>query len=224
MKRENLQLYFIMGSQNVKDREPLALLEEALQAGITMFQFREKGPDALTGQAYEQFAVDCQKLCQVYDVPFIVNDDVTLAIQLNADGVHIGQEDLPISIVREKIGNMLLGISVHSEAELQVALQYKADYVGIGPVFSTHSKHDAKAPCGTAFLQQVRLQCPELPIVGIGGIQPSNAHAVFKAGSDGVAVISTICESKDIHETVAQLKNFPFIKCLQLLQTKNQCL
>ena len=197
-----------MGSQNVKNREPLALLEEALQAGITMFQFREKGPGALTGQAYEQFARDCQKLCQAYDVPFVVNDDVALALHVKADGVHIGQEDLPISIVRKKIGDMLLGISVHSDAELQQALQYKADYIGIGPIFATHSKHDAKAPSGTTFLQQVRLQYPELPIVAIGGIQPSNAHAVVKAGSDGIAVISAICESKDIHKTVTQLKTF----------------
>lgn len=201
-----------MGSQNVKHREPLALLKEALQAGITMFQFREKGPGALTGQAYEQFARDCQKLCQAYEVPFIVNDDVALALQLKADGVHIGQDDLPISIVREKIGDMLLGISVHSNAELQVALQYKADYVGIGPIFATFSKHDAKAPHGTAFLQQVRLQQPDLPIVGIGGIHPSNAPTVFKAGSDGVAVISAICESRDIHETVAHFKKLSIHK------------
>lgn len=212
MKREHLQLYFIMGSQDVKNREPLAILEEALQAGITMFQFREKGPNALTGQAYEQFARDCQKLCQRYHVPFIVNDDVELALHLQADGVHIGQEDLPISVVREKIGDMLLGISVHSKAELQAALQYKVDYVGIGPIFATRSKHDAKAPSGTAFLQQVRLHYPDLPIVGIGGIQPSNAHVVFEAGSDGVAVISAICESKEIPETIAHLKKLSIHK------------
>lgn len=191
-----------MGSENAKHREPLAILEEALQAGITMFQFREKGPKALTGQAYDKFASDCQKLCQQYHVPFIVNDDVDLAIKLKADGIHIGQDDLHISIVREKIGDMLLGISVHSDAELQVALQYGADYVGIGPIFATRSKQDANAPSGTAFLQQVRSQHPELPIVAIGGIDNANAHTVFEAGSDGIAVISAICESNDIQHTV----------------------
>lgn len=201
-----------MGSQNAKHREPLVILKEALQAGITMFQFREKGPNALTGHAYEKFARDCQKLCEKYQVPFIVNDDVELAIKLEADGIHIGQDDLHISIVREKIGDMLLGISVHSAAELQVALQYKADYVGIGPIFATRSKHDAKAPSGTNFLQQVRLQHPSLPIVAIGGIETSNAQTVFEAGSDGVAVISAICESKDIHETVTHLKKLTIHK------------
>lgn len=195
-----------MGSENAKQHEPLAILEDALQAGITMFQFREKGPNALSGHAYEKFARDCQQLCQEYHVPFIVNDDVELAIKLNADGIHIGQDDLHISIVREKIGDMLLGISVHSDAELKVALQYGADYVGIGPIFATRSKHDANAPSGTAFLQQVSSQHPELPIVAIGGIDNNNAHTVFEAGADGVAVISAICESNDIHDTVVNFK------------------
>lgn len=201
-----------MGSENAKQREPLCILEEALQAGITMFQFREKGPNALTGQAYENFARDCQKLCQHYHVPFIVNDDVDLALLLQADGVHVGQDDLHISIVREKIGDMLLGISVHSDAELKITLQYGADYVGIGPIFATRSKHDANAPSGTNFLQQVRLHFPELPIVAIGGIDNTNAQPVFEAGADGVAVISAICDSTDIHETVAHFKKLSIHK------------
>ncbi|MFB7158591.1 thiamine phosphate synthase [Lysinibacillus sp. NPDC056232] len=208
MKRNDLQLYFIMGTGNVLNQEPINVLEKALQSGITMFQYREKGPNTLTGLAYVNFARKCQKLCQQYHIPFIVNDDVELAIKLRADGVHIGQEDFPVSMVREKIGNMILGVSVHSEAELQTALQYGADYVGIGPIFSTASKSDAKPPSGTDFLQQVRRQYPELPIVAIGGINCSNAHAVFKAGADGIAVISAICESKDISNTVSIFKSF----------------
>jgi len=208
MKRDDLQLYFIMGTSNVFKHEPLNVLEKALQSGITMFQYREKGPNTLTGQAYEDFAHKCQKLCQQYHVPFIVNDDVELAIKLRADGVHIGQEDFPVSTVRNKIGNMILGVSVHSQAELQTALQYGADYVGIGPIFSTTSKSDANPPSGTNFLQQARMQYPELPIVAIGGINCSNAPIVFKAGADGIAVISAICQSEDIANTVSTLKSF----------------
>ncbi|MEX3744649.1 MULTISPECIES: thiamine phosphate synthase [Lysinibacillus] len=211
MKRDNLQLYFIMGTSNVLIQKPLNVLEKALQSGITMFQFREKGPNTLTGQAYENFAQECQKLCQQYNVPFIVNDDVELAVKLGADGVHIGQEDLPVSMVREKIGSMILGVSVHSQAELQTALQYGADYVGIGPIFATSSKKDAKPPSGTKFLQQVRIQYPELPIVAIGGLNCSNAHTVFKAGADGIAVISAICESEDISNTISTLKSFSIL-------------
>ncbi|MET4560910.1 thiamine phosphate synthase [Lysinibacillus parviboronicapiens] len=205
MNNHDLKLYFIMGSANVHKRPPLEVLEEALQSGITMFQFREKGPDALTGQAYEIFAQSCQKLCKQYHIPFIVNDDIELALKLGADGIHIGQDDFPVAVIREKIGDMLLGVSVHTKDEVHTALQYAADYVGIGPIFATTSKSDAKPPSGTEFLQQVRSEHPDLPIVAIGGIDESNAQLVFKAGAHGIAVISAICESVNIKDTVLTL-------------------
>ncbi|WP_155592752.1 thiamine phosphate synthase [Lysinibacillus cavernae] len=203
MKREDLQLYFIMGTNNVFHQEPITVLEKALKAGITMFQFREKGPQALTGFAYEQFARQCQKLCKQYNVPFIVNDDIDLAVRISADGVHIGQDDLHVAIARKKIENMILGVSVHSHEELQTAIAHHADYVGIGPIFATTSKSDAQPPCGTYFLQQAHNLHPELPIVAIGGINCTNAHIVLQAGADGVAVISAICKSEDVEQTVS---------------------
>lgn len=195
-----------MGTQNVIAREPLVVLEEALQAGVTMFQFREKDSGALTGAAYEQFALDCQALCKKYNVPFIVNDDVDLAIKLQADGVHIGQDDGSVAQVKKKIGHMLLGVSVHTIEEVAEAVACGADYVGIGPVFPTKSKADAKTPAGTEFLQQVAQAYPDLPIVAIGGITEGNAYLPLKAGADGVAVISTICESPHIDKTIKLLK------------------
>ncbi|WP_431027465.1 thiamine phosphate synthase [Lysinibacillus sp. LZ02] len=206
MKREQLSVYFIMGTQNVKHRQPLRILEEALQAGVTMFQFREKGDGALTGEAYEQFAKDCQALCQQYNVPFIVNDDVELALKLQADGVHIGQEDEAIMTVKERIGDMIFGVSVHTMEELEVALANGATYVGIGPIFATKSKDDAKTPAGTHFLRQVTEAYPHLWTVAIGGITEQNAWEPLQAGADGVAVISTICESESIDKTVQNLK------------------
>ena len=206
MNRKQLAVYFIMGTQNVIACKPLAILEEALQAGVTMFQFREKGSGALTGEAYEQFARDCQVLCKKYHVPFIVNDDVDLAIKLQADGLHIGQDDGAVAHVKKKIGHMLLGVSVHTMAEVSEAVAYGADYVGIGPIFSTKSKVDAKTPAGTKFLQQVAQSYPNLPIVAIGGITEGNAYLPLTAGADGVAVISTICESPHIDKTVELLK------------------
>lgn len=198
-----------MGTANAKIKQPLAILEEALQAGITMFQFREKGLDALTNEHYEHFARQCQNLCHHYNVPFIVNDDIELALKLKADGIHIGQDDFPISLVREKIGRqIILGVSVHTADELQVAIENGADYVGIGPIFATTSKNDAKAPSGTEFLQQARRHYPELPIVAIGGIDCQNTETVLKAGADGVAVISAICESSNIQQTVKTFKSY----------------
>ncbi|MCR8852749.1 thiamine phosphate synthase [Lysinibacillus fusiformis] len=212
MKREDLQLYFIMGTGNVSQQEPLAVLEQALRAGITMFQLREKGPFALTGLAYEQFARQCQKRCQHYHVPFIINDDVDLAVRLGADGVHIGQDDEQIAIARKKMANRLLGVSVHSQEELQTAIDHHVDYVGIGPIFATTSKSDAQPPCGTYFLQQASKLQPNLPIVAIGGINRTNADSVLQAGADGVAVISAICGSKDIEQTVSMFKSLSRIK------------
>lgn len=206
MNRKQLAVYFIMGTQNVIVREPLVILEEALQAGVTMFQFREKGSGALTGSAYEQFARDCQALCKKYHVPFIVNDDVNLAIKLCADGVHIGQDDEAVAQVKEKVGQMMLGVSVHTMKEVSEAVACGADYVGIGPIFPTKSKVDAKTPAGTKFLQQVTKVYPDLPIVAIGGITEENAHLPLTAGADGVAVISTICESPHIDKTIKLLK------------------
>ena len=195
-----------MGRQNVTAREPLLILEEALQAGVTMFQFREKGIGALTGVAYEQFARDCQALCKKYCVPFIVNDDVNLAIKLRADGVHIGQGDGCVTQVKKKIGQMMLGVSVHTMVQLSEAIACGADYVGIGPIFPTKSKDDAQTPTGTDFLQQATKVYPDLPIVAIGGITEENVHLPLKAGADGVAVISAICESPHIDETIKLLK------------------
>jgi len=200
----NLDKYFIMGTINCQ-HNPLDVLETALQAGITMFQLREKGEHALKGEAYEQFARQCQRLCQHYNVPFIINDDVELALKLNADGIHVGQDDLNIDSFRSRAIGKIIGVSVHTIAELEQAISSGADYVGIGPIFKTASKKDAMPPAGIMFLQKARRKYPNVPIVAIGGITPVNSYIVRKAGADGVAVISAISLSKDIRTTVSEL-------------------
>ncbi len=205
MNRKHLQIYFVMGTQNVLEN-PLYVLEEALKGGITAFQFREKGEGALSGAEYLKFASDCQRLCREYRVPFIVNDDLDLAIYLNADGVHVGQEDTPIKKVRDLVGDKWVGVSVHTLAEVEEAIKYGADYVGIGPIYPTNSKNDAKKPSGTNFLREVAELYPELPIVGIGGITPDNMKPVIEAGADGVAVVSAIALNKFPHQAVESFK------------------
>lgn len=205
MKQSDLAVYFIMGTENCKE-EPLKVLEEALKAGITFFQYREKGQNALKGEAYEEFAKKCHDLCKEYKVPFIVNDDVELAIKLDADGIHIGQDDRGLEEIREQFVGKIIGVSVHTHEEIKAAVLGGADYVGIGPIYETKSKLDAKAPAGVNFLQSVRANYPKFPIVAIGGISTENAHLVFQAGADGVAVISTICESVNRVATVKKLK------------------
>lgn len=199
--RETLKLYFIMGSQDVDGNveKALQVLKQALQDGITLFQWREKGVGSLQAASneYEAFARDCLALCREHGVPFIVNDDVALAVKLDADGVHIGQDDANVAATRKLIGNKILGVSAHSVAEVASAMKMGADYVGLGPIYPTTSKYDANAPTGLDWLKQARAAFPNVAMVAIGGINLARAPEVFAAGADGIAVISAICQNPE---------------------------
>ncbi|MGE7884252.1 thiamine phosphate synthase [Bacillus sp. NPDC094077] len=199
-----LQVYFIMGSNNCT-KDPLAVLKEALDGGVTLFQFREKGEGALIGEQRLQFAKEVQALCRKYGVPFIVNDDVELAIKLDADGVHVGQEDEKITAVREKMGNKIIGVSAHTIEEARFAIENGADYLGVGPIFPTNTKKDTKAVQGTKGLAYFREQGITIPIVGIGGITIENTASVIEAGADGVSVISAISLAESAYESTKRL-------------------
>ena len=201
-------IYFIMGTANVKDEEPLTVLEDALQAGITHFQLREKGKGALVGSELVAFAQACKRLCKIYGVPFIVNDDVELALSVQADGIHLGQGDWKEG-VKEVITSkgMVLGRSVHTMHEAEDAIRSGADYLGVGSVFPTLTKPDAEHEVGasTSLIREVHECFPNIPVIGIGGIEPSNVHVVWEAGATGVAVISCICKTSDRREVISKL-------------------
>ncbi|XJZ28844.1 thiamine phosphate synthase [Bacillota bacterium Lsc_1132] len=204
--RSVLKVYFIAGSTNCL-KNPKEVLEEAIAGGVTFFQFREKGKGALTGKAKYELAKELQQVCRNHGIPFIVNDDIELAIELGADGVHVGQDDEPVETVRSKIGDKILGVSAHTVEEVQVAIEQGADYLGIGPIFPTSTKEDAKPVQGTALLRELRTKGFNMPIVGIGGITPENASMVMEAGADGVSVITAISLAHNITEAARQLKN-----------------
>ncbi|WP_203362110.1 thiamine phosphate synthase [Bacillus sp. REN10] len=189
--RQQLKVYFIMGTANSK-MPLLETLKEAIKGGITMFQFREKGDRALIGEEKLQLAKELQAICRQHNIPFIVNDDIDLAIQLNADGVHIGQDDEKVAVVRKKFPNKIIGVSAHTIEEVEAAIKDGADYLGIGPVFPTNTKADAKEVQGTKLIEEIRAKGLAIPIVGIGGITAENAAAVIRAGADGVSVITAI--------------------------------
>ncbi|WP_160034524.1 thiamine phosphate synthase [Paenibacillus sp. An7] len=201
-----LQVYFVMGSQNCK-KSPESTLTEALLGGITLFQFREKGPGSMSGVEGMKLALHLQQLCRKQGVPFIVNDDVDLALAIGADGVHIGQEDEEASKVRERIGDKILGVSAHTLEEARLAQDQGADYIGVGPIYPTNSKEDAYAVQGPEVIESMRAQDLDIPIVGIGGITALNAARVLEAGADGVAVISAISLADDIAESVKRLRH-----------------
>ncbi|UTR09815.1 thiamine phosphate synthase [Evansella sp. LMS18] len=199
-----LEVYFIMGSTNCK-LTPYETLKAATEGGITLFQFREKGPGALTGIEKYELAAELQQICNNAGVPFIVNDDVDLAIELNADGVHIGQDDENIETVRKRLGDKIIGVSAHTMEEVKGAVNGGADYIGIGPVYQTATKPDAEEVQGTKLIEAVRNSDFDIPIVGIGGITQSNAEEVTSNGADGVSVITAISHSADPKKAASEL-------------------
>lgn len=204
MQHHYLRKYFIMGSQNC-DRDPVIILQEAIEAGITAFQFREKGKGSLSGEEKITLGKKLRALCHHANIPFFINDDIELATVLDVDGIHVGQDDENLTSLRAQFPNLLIGLSISNEAELKRSPVHLADYVGAGPVFATTSKEDAKAAVGTEWIAYLRNKHPDLPIVGIGGINTENAHQVIEAGADGVAIISVITKSADIYKTVSKL-------------------
>lgn len=199
--RESLRMYLVMGSVNCLS-DPEQVFIEALAGGVSMFQFREKGEGALCGEQRLALARKLQACCRQAGVPFIVNDDVELALALDADGVHIGQDDESADSVRERIGNRILGVSAHSVEEARLAILQGADYLGVGPIYPTQSKDDAKEVQGPGIVRKLRSAGIELPIVGIGGITEARVEEVIRAGADGVAVISAITHAKRVRAAV----------------------
>ncbi|WP_018663606.1 thiamine phosphate synthase [Heyndrickxia acidiproducens] len=204
--RKALKLYFIMGSNNCQAR-PQEVLEEAIKGGITIFQFREKGTGALKDRKKQELAEELQFICQKHDVPFIVDDDVDLALILGADGVHIGQDDEPVEAVRSKIGDKIIGVSAYTFEEAEQAVRGGADYIGAGPIFPTQSKEDAKKAQGTQMIKKMRNNGIQIPIVGIGGINLENAAGVIAAGADGISVISAIASAENVTLAAETLRN-----------------
>src|SRR5690625_4572302 len=199
--QKHLRKYFIMGRQNCESN-PEVILKEALQAGITMFQLREKGKGALIGKAKIELGKKLRGLCFDYKVPFIINNDVDLVETLEVNGIHVGQGDTPVAELRQQFPNLYIGLSVSTREELNNSPLDVVDYIGAGPVYTTHTKEDAITAVGTEWITYVREKHPNLPFVGVGGINALNAKQVIEAGADGVAVVSAITASDDVAQTV----------------------
>ncbi|GAA9077185.1 thiamine phosphate synthase [Helicobacter pylori] len=201
-----LKLMFVAGSQdfchikggkNDRINALLDALELALQSKITAFQFRQKGDLALQDPIeIKQLALECQKLCQKYGVPFIVNDEVQLALELKADGVHVGQEDMAIEEVMTLCKKrQFIGLSVNTlEQALKAHYLDGVAYLGVGPIFPTQSKKDKQA-VGVELLKKIKDSGVKKPLVAIGGITMHNASKLREYG--GIAVISAIAQAKD---------------------------
>lgn len=212
--REILKLYFVAGTQDCRhlngtpQQNLLSVLETALQNGITCYQFREKGEGSLQDAAEaEALAIECRDLCRKYGVPFVLNNDVEQAIKIGADGVHIGQKDMPLAEAADLCqGRLFIGISNNSfEHILNSRDIARADYFACGPVFPTQSKPDAAQPVGVELVKRVRAAGISHPLVAIGGIKAEHAAELRGAGADGIAVISAISKAENVAEAVKNL-------------------
>ena len=192
-------LYVILDPGVCGGRSLTDVLKEAASAGVRLFQYRNK--TASMKVAYGE-AVPLRKLAHELDVLFVVNDRCDLALAVDADGVHLGQGDLPLTLARKVMGpNKLIGISTHNPEQIAAATAGGPDYLGFGPIFKPGSKTDHDPVVGLAGLRGVRSLTP-LPIFAIGGITLDQVENVMRAGANGVAVISAILKVQDIPRTV----------------------
>ena len=182
-------VYLVLDVDATAGRSPFSVAEAALRGGVHAIQWRQK-----TGSlaAWWSELLRTRTLCQAHDALFLINDRVDVALAVHADGVHVGQDDLPASVARGLVPNRALGVSVTELPHVQPASAAGADYLGVGPIFPTSSKLDAVPPLGLDFLRRVR-EVTQLPLVAIGGITAENAGEVMAEGADAVAVLSAIC-------------------------------
>ena len=199
-----LLLHLVTDRSLSRGRSLVEVVAEAVAGGVTCVQLREK--DCST-RDFLQEALALKALLQPLRVPLIINDRVDIALAVAADGVHLGQTDMPISLARRLLGpNCLIGISAESVADAVEAEQQGADYIGISPVFSTPTKTDTAPALGLEGIRQIRQQV-RIPLVGIGGINLTNARQVLAAGADGVAVVSAIMAAVVPQQAAAALRN-----------------
>ena len=193
-KKHNFSLYVITSSDLIEKESFEMKVKEIIANGATVIQLREKN---LPLRAFLKIALLMRKIVEP-PVLFIINDRVDIAIACQADGVHIGQEDMPLKIARQILGeDKIIGVSTHSIEQAQEAQKEGADYIAIGPIFSTSSKPNVGPPKGPQIISQIK-EMIEIPVVAIGGINLDNMDKTLEAGADGIAVINAVFQEADV--------------------------
>lgn len=195
-------LYLVTDRNLTLARELLYVIEEAILGGVTIVQLREK--DSLTRDFY-QLAKQVAEMTKKYQVPLIINDRLDIALAVNAEGLHIGQSDLPYQVARKILGpDAIIGLSVESIQDAEDAESLDVDYLGISPVFSTNTKTDIAQPLGLEGIKAIR-KFSQHKLVAIGGINKSNTKEIISAGADGIAVVTAICSAQSPRNASNQL-------------------
>lgn len=200
--KKDLLLYAVTDRSWLNGKTLYGQVEQALKGGVSFVQLREKN---LNTEAFLQEAIQIQSLCRTYGVPFVINDNIDIALAMNADGVHVGQKDMEVSKVRAKLGpGKLIGVSAQTVEQAVKAEKEGASYLGVGAVFATDSKLDA-IEVSHETLKEI-CKSVKIPVVAIGGINRENVMELSESGICGVAVISAIFAQSDIEKATYDLK------------------
>jgi thiamine-phosphate pyrophosphorylase len=200
--RIDYNLYLVTDRGILGGRDIFTSVEAAIKGGVSLVQLREKEGSSLD---FYNTALKMKVLTKKYGIPLIINDRLDVALAIDADGLHIGQEDLPIKAARKLLGrNKILGYSVFDVETAVYGAANGADYLGAGPIYPTGSKADAAAPIGIENLKKI-IAGVTIPVVGIGGIGSENIREVKLAGAAGVSLISAILGSRDIEKASRSL-------------------
>jgi thiamine-phosphate pyrophosphorylase len=202
MNKASLELYLVT-DRGLAGRPLEEIVYGALIGGVTMVQLREK--TCPTGE-FIKIAETIHSICKSFQAPLMINDRVDVAFAVDAEGVHIGQSDMPYKTARSILGaGKIIGLSVESVQDALDAEEFDVDYLGVSPVFFTPTKTDVRRALGLEGLAQIKSFSHHL-LVAVGGVNASNAEQVIRAGADGIAVVSAICAAENPQEAAVQLR------------------
>lgn len=203
-KNLDLSLYLVTDPKLSLPHSVEDIVKLAVAGGVTAVQLREKETST---KEFMEIAYRLKKVLENTDIPLIINDRVDIALAIDADGVHLGQNDMPYNEARKLLGNeKIIGLSVESIEQALEANRFNVDYLGISPIFTTPTKNELKTEWGIDGLRKLRSQTDHT-LIAIGGINASNAQAILEAGADGLAVVSAICSAKYPEQATRELKN-----------------
>lgn len=199
-KLKNIDLYFITDS-SLSKKNNIEDVKAAIRGGVKIIQYREK---KLSKEEMIKEAKKIKEICKENDVLFLINDFVDVALEIDADGVHLGLEDMSYGKARKILGKKIIGLTAHNKEEAIEFERIGADYVGVSPIFNTTTKKDAGRAMGTEELKEI-INTVNIPCVAIGGITEENMESVIRAGADSVAMISAVVTKDNVEETVRNI-------------------
>lgn len=202
MKRIDWKLCLVADVEAASGKNIISSIKEAIEGGVSLVQLRAK---KLETHEFFELSLKARETTKKKSIPLIINDRVDIALSCNADGVHLGQDDLSVSSARKILGKKkLIGVSVNTQKEAEEAEHRGADYLGVGPIYFTQTKKDTRPPLGVEGLREIKKRV-RIPILAIGGINAENAREIIKAGADGIAVVSAILATENIIKAAREL-------------------